>query len=1351
MNAAPPAPRRRRALIAGAAVSVIVVGAVWWTLGPGGPVLVSQLAQGRAVWRLGSLQLEGVSGTSLGDLKATRATLSDERGVWAEARDITLGWSPLRMLGGDVVIEDAAAARLHIYRRPILTAPRPPGRSIDLDLSALRITRLDLEQDVFGEAAAFHVTGALAARGTHVRRAGLIVTRLDAPGDSLTLDLTRNGALSFNANVAGPAEGFFAKTLGATADVAIAAQASGNDTTGAGRIDAKVGEATFADGRFAWTADGWSGDANIDLRAAPAFVAVREALGPSLRFEGRGARGVRRDFTATLTAAHAGVEARGRLGENWHPDGATQIAAHADRLEEFTPGVSSGAARFEGALTLENDTTRLDGRLSGVGVRSGAVAVSFNGPLRMALTRAVADIDADLGIQRVDAAPALARLARNGRFTLDARYHRTAQRFDVTRSRLVSPNLDVAAQGALGESARGLSGRWSIAQLSEADRRIGGAAEGAWTLSTTRVLTLDGGARQFTTTLPPLDTLLGASPRLEARLDIGDGVIDVRRFDIAGAELRFGAVGPIRNGNAALRFEASAQGPVSVGAAQLAGVADATGTLTGELDDLAVDVTARMSTLDVAGLAIEHPDVTFKLAPTGGGERAGRVAVVGAVAGEPATAHATLHADDNGLTLRDLDVAAAGFSAKGEAAFTDAGPRLDLALSGALDKLPVAMSGRVTGVLKLMSAARSEPVLTLDAHVVNGRVGELVFSRLDAKAEGPLDRIAVQASVRGAATGQPVSFDARGVARRDGDLTRVSLEGSGTVAGSAVATRGPVALQFGEGSVAARGAMTLDDGVATIDVSDAPSRLSLSARLENAPIAPIFAFLGERATGRADGTLAASGNGHSLAGAINMTITDALFARLARDPVTMRLDGDLANDVLTIKAQARSRNGLDAAFDARAPVDASARPLRVALAGEGRATWRAKGPADALWGIVGSLDQQVAGDVDGSGTLRFASGRLSGDGALTLANGRFADKQSGIDLREVSARIGFRDDAARLEQFSARDAGGGTLTGTGRADGVKNGQIDLIARNVRLLGRPDARATASGPLTLNWTGDGATLTGDLAVAGAQLAPPRTGAQIPVLDVIEINRPTVLESSGRRQGAALAVTLDVRVRAPGRVFLRGRGLDSEWAVDLRVRGPVDNPRVFGTAELVRGRFTLAGRPFDAERGLIRFNGSPEEALIDLVAELTAPEITARVALSGSVSDPDIQLSSTPALPEDEILPQALFGRASEDLSALEAAQLAASLAELAGQASLNIAGAARELVGLDRLDVRETGVGLRIAGGKYLTRDVYLEVARTGVGETETQVEWRVRPKLYLISAFQPNGDRRLSVRWRREY
>jgi autotransporter translocation and assembly factor TamB len=31
------------------------------------------------------------------------------------------------------------------------------------------------------------------------------------------------------------------------------------------------------------------------------------------------------------------------------------------------------------------------------------------------------------------------------------------------------------------------------------------------------------------------------------------------------------------------------------------------------------------------------------------------------------------------------------------------------------------------------------------------------------------------------------------------------------------------------------------------------------------------------------------------------------------------------------------------------------------------------------------------------------------------------------------------------------------------------------------------------------------------------------------------------------------------------------------------------------------------------------------------------------------------------------------------------------------------------------------------------------------------VEWRVRPQLVLVTSFLANGDRRASVRWRREY
>jgi autotransporter translocation and assembly factor TamB len=56
----------------------------------------------------------------------------------------------------------------------------------------------------------------------------------------------------------------------------------------------------------------------------------------------------------------------------------------------------------------------------------------------------------------------------------------------------------------------------------------------------------------------------------------------------------------------------------------------------------------------------------------------------------------------------------------------------------------------------------------------------------------------------------------------------------------------------------------------------------------------------------------------------------------------------------------------------------------------------------------------------------------------------------------------------------------------------------------------------------------------------------------------------------------------------------------------------------------------------------------------------------------------------------------------------------------------------------------------VAGGRYLTRTVYLEVARSSVGDASTRIEWRLRPQLTIVTSFLASGDQRASLRWRRE-
>jgi autotransporter translocation and assembly factor TamB len=286
-----------------------------------------------------------------------------------------------------------------------------------------------------------------------------------------------------------------------------------------------------------------------------------------------------------------------------------------------------------------------------------------------------------------------------------------------------------------------------------------------------------------------------------------------------------------------------------------------------------------------------------------------------------------------------------------------------------------------------------------------------------------------------------------------------------------------------------------------------------------------------------------------------------------------------------------------------------------------------------------------------------------------------------------------------------------------------------------------------------------SVTGDLNILEANLdiaADPSAG--IPTLDVIEINRPgeiDEIEEAEEGDDAELpgpsGATLNVSINAPGQVFTRGRGVDAEWALDLQLQGTLDNPRIVGTARAIRGTIALSGQPFVIDEARIVFNGDPLNARIYLLATRTTADLTAFLRLAGTATDPEITFTSDPPLPEDEILPQILFGRSMQDLSGLEAAQLAASLAALSGRGTFDILDTVRAAAGLDRFDVRqEEGGGFLVAGGLYLTRDVYLEVGRTAGGQTRTAVEWMVRPRLVLITSFLGDGAQSVSLRWRRE-
>jgi translocation and assembly module TamB len=163
-------------------------------------------------------------------------------------------------------------------------------------------------------------------------------------------------------------------------------------------------------------------------------------------------------------------------------------------------------------------------------------------------------------------------------------------------------------------------------------------------------------------------------------------------------------------------------------------------------------------------------------------------------------------------------------------------------------------------------------------------------------------------------------------------------------------------------------------------------------------------------------------------------------------------------------------------------------------------------------------------------------------------------------------------------------------------------------------------------------------------------------------------------------------------------------------------------------VIRGTFSFGGRRFDLDDGIVTFTGAqPINPRIALSASTEVEGITATLNVSGSANSPRIALTSTPALPQDEILARIFFGNSVTQLSAMQAVQLAASLNSLRGSGGgLNPLGKLRSASGFDRLRIlgadKTTGRGTAIAAGMHISNDIYIEVITDARGFTATQLD-----------------------------
>ena len=569
----------------------------------------------------------------------------------------------------------------------------------------------------------------------------------------------------------------------------------------------------------------------------------------------------------------------------------------------------------------------------------------------------------------------------------------------------------------------------------------------------------------------------------------------------------------------------------------------------------------------------------------------------------PAQLGISARRDDTGIALRALSLAASSLTAQvsgqisadttdlwGQVGVADLGV-LGPGYGGAADISGTFSRGKGRDAVDLRGTA-TDLALATDIAELNGLLAGSATLDVQAAREGArvdITQVSVQAG--------PLSLSGKGVLAQDvadfsGSFSLSDLAALGRGWQGSLSAQTRINSRAGEETITVQG--RADGVVLGIVQADAllagPIKVDATARHRAGDLRLDALTV---ASGQVNAT--ASGNWRNGQGALDLVAQIADLGRIVPEiPGPLRLAGrvERAGSTLDLDLAATGPAGLDMAVVGSLDPEANTGDLAL------------RGGFDALLANVVLAPAALRGPVAVDLRLRGPLGPAAVQGTLRLDGLRATIPEPPLALEVIRGTVAFDAGQARLDLAGQPKAGGSVaITGTAALTAPYDGALQLTLDRAVFQDPQIYETVVSG--TSRITGPlrgGGQIEARIILGETNLRIATTGlggfGALPGLEHTGESRAvrTTLDRAGlggedtiTPAGLSSPFALDLKIDAPRRIFVRGRGLDAELGGAISVGGTTAAVLPTGGFNLVRGRLELLGKRFDLTEGSATMEG------------------------------------------------------------------------------------------------------------------------------------------------------------------